>query len=77
MDEKYALLCDGELGTLEESWQAHLGLLGKDVHVDCLDGEQHGRLLEIAFDGLILDNPAASTSFSRKACNISTRGSTP
>jgi BirA family transcriptional regulator, biotin operon repressor / biotin---[acetyl-CoA-carboxylase] ligase len=58
LDEGYARLCDGNLTTLEAQWKGHLGLLGKDVRVECLDGEQRGRLLEIAFEGLVLRQPS-------------------
>jgi BirA family biotin operon repressor/biotin-[acetyl-CoA-carboxylase] ligase len=54
LDEEYARLCDGDLATLEACWKWHLGLLGKDVRAECLDGERRGRLLEIAFDGIVL-----------------------
>ena len=57
LDEEYARLCNGNLTTLETRWKTHLGLLGKDVRAECLDGEQRGRLLEIAFDGLVLRQP--------------------
>ena len=50
-------LRDGELATLEECWKWHLGLLGKEVRAECLDGEQYGRLLEVAFDGVVLGQP--------------------
>ncbi len=54
LDEEYARLCDGDLATLEACWKWHLGLLGKDVRAECLDGERRGRLLEVAFDGVVL-----------------------
>jgi BirA family biotin operon repressor/biotin-[acetyl-CoA-carboxylase] ligase len=60
LDEEYARLCDGDLATLEACWKWHLDLLGKEVRAECLDGECRGRLLEIAFDGLILRQPDGS-----------------
>jgi BirA family biotin operon repressor/biotin-[acetyl-CoA-carboxylase] ligase len=54
LDEEYARLCDGDLATLEACWKWHLGLLGKDVCAECLDGEVRGRLLEVAFTGFVL-----------------------
>jgi BirA family biotin operon repressor/biotin-[acetyl-CoA-carboxylase] ligase len=54
LDEEYERLCDGDLATLEACWKWHLGLLGKDVRAACLDGERRGRLLEIAFDGVVI-----------------------
>lgn len=60
LDQEYARLCDGDLATLEASWKRQLGLLGQEVRAECLDGERRGRLLEIAFDGLILRLPGGS-----------------
>jgi BirA family biotin operon repressor/biotin-[acetyl-CoA-carboxylase] ligase len=54
LDEEYARLCDGDLAALEACWKWHIGLLGKDVRAECLDGEVCGRLLEVAFGGLVL-----------------------
>jgi BirA family biotin operon repressor/biotin-[acetyl-CoA-carboxylase] ligase len=57
LDEEYARLCDGDLAALEACWKWHLGLLGKDVRAECLDGEVCGRLLEVAFDGVLVRQP--------------------
>jgi BirA family transcriptional regulator, biotin operon repressor / biotin---[acetyl-CoA-carboxylase] ligase len=54
LDEEYARLRGGDLATLEACWKGHLGLLGKEVRAECLDGQRPGRILEIAFDGLVL-----------------------
>jgi BirA family transcriptional regulator, biotin operon repressor / biotin---[acetyl-CoA-carboxylase] ligase len=54
LDEEYARLCAGDLATLEACWKRHLGLVGKNVCAECLDGERRGRLLELAFDGVVL-----------------------
>jgi BirA family biotin operon repressor/biotin-[acetyl-CoA-carboxylase] ligase len=54
LDDEYIRLCDGDLATLESCWKWHLGLLGRDVSAECLDGEIRGRLMEVAFDGVVL-----------------------
>jgi BirA family biotin operon repressor/biotin-[acetyl-CoA-carboxylase] ligase len=60
LDEEYARLCDGDLAALEACWKWHLGLLGKDVRAECFDGEVCGRLLEVAFDGVVLRTPGGT-----------------
>jgi BirA family transcriptional regulator, biotin operon repressor / biotin---[acetyl-CoA-carboxylase] ligase len=60
LDQEYSQLSDGDLATLEANWKRHLGLLGQEVCAECLDGEHRGRLLEIAFDGLVLRQPGGS-----------------
>ena len=61
MDEEYGRLLDGDLATLEASWRRHLGLLGRDVIAERYDGPtQRGRLLELGFDGLVLEAPGSA-----------------
>lgn len=55
LDEEYARLIAGDLATLEEKWREGAGLLGRFVKAECADGDVRGRLLEMAFDGLLLD----------------------
>lgn len=55
LDEAYDQLVAGDLSTLEESWRWRVGLVGQRVAVECADGVVRGRLLEMAFDGLLLD----------------------
>jgi BirA family biotin operon repressor/biotin-[acetyl-CoA-carboxylase] ligase len=55
LDEEYDRLCRGERTVLEACWKLHLGLLGEDVVAECADGVRQGRLLEVAFDGVVLD----------------------
>jgi BirA family biotin operon repressor/biotin-[acetyl-CoA-carboxylase] ligase len=57
LDEEHDRLCRGERTALEACWKQHLGLLGKDVVAECADGIRRGRLLEVAFDGVVLDQP--------------------
>jgi BirA family transcriptional regulator, biotin operon repressor / biotin---[acetyl-CoA-carboxylase] ligase len=58
LDREYELLLNGELTTLEACWKWRVGLLGRMVKVECYDGRRHhGRLLEMAFDGLDVLTP--------------------
>jgi BirA family transcriptional regulator, biotin operon repressor / biotin---[acetyl-CoA-carboxylase] ligase len=52
LDEDFDGMLQGDLSTLEACWKWHIGLLGRMVCVECRDGPVHGRLLELAFDGL-------------------------
>jgi BirA family biotin operon repressor/biotin-[acetyl-CoA-carboxylase] ligase len=55
LDEEYDRLCQGDLASLEACWKWRLGLLGKQVVAECADGDRRGRLLEIGWDGLQLE----------------------
>jgi BirA family biotin operon repressor/biotin-[acetyl-CoA-carboxylase] ligase len=55
LDEEYDRLCQGEWGTLEVRWKACLGLLGKDVMAEQAGGVRRGRLLEVTFAAIVLD----------------------
>jgi BirA family biotin operon repressor/biotin-[acetyl-CoA-carboxylase] ligase len=55
LDAEYARLFAGDLATLEEKWREGAGLLGRHVKAECADGDVRGRLLEMAFDGVLLD----------------------
>lgn len=60
LDERYDELHRGDLGPLQHSWQSHLGLLGQEVVVECVDHVRHGQLLECGFDGVgIMDGDTA------------------
>jgi BirA family biotin operon repressor/biotin-[acetyl-CoA-carboxylase] ligase len=52
LDEEYARLQSGDLAGLESSWKWRLGLLGKRVVAECVDGAVMGRLQDIGWDGL-------------------------
>jgi BirA family biotin operon repressor/biotin-[acetyl-CoA-carboxylase] ligase len=56
LDEEYDRLCSGDLGTLESCWKWHSGLLGKDVEVECHDANHHGRLLDMSWDGIVIES---------------------
>jgi BirA family biotin operon repressor/biotin-[acetyl-CoA-carboxylase] ligase len=60
LDEDYDRLCRGDLGTLEASWRAHLGLLGQPVVAECPGATHRGRLRELTFAGAVLDRPGAA-----------------
>lgn len=56
LDAEYALLGEGELGTLEACWKWHMGLLGRTVTAECHEGNFTGRLKEMAFAGIELEH---------------------
>jgi BirA family biotin operon repressor/biotin-[acetyl-CoA-carboxylase] ligase len=55
LDAEYDLLRKGDLNTLEACWKWRVGLLGKQVTAVCIDGRHRGRLRELAFAGLELE----------------------
>ena len=55
LDAEYALLIQGELATLETSWKSRLGLVGKHVVAECANGVHRGRLRELTFAGVELE----------------------
>jgi len=61
LDEEYVRLCHGDLATLEACWKWRIGLLGKPVTAECHDAVHHGRLRELAFAGLELEQPDGRT----------------
>ncbi len=61
LNEEYEQLCRGERVVLEACWKWHLGLLGRDVYAECADGVRQGRLLEMGFDGIVVDSSHSGT----------------
>jgi BirA family biotin operon repressor/biotin-[acetyl-CoA-carboxylase] ligase len=55
LDEEYDRLCQGDLATLEACWRWRLGLLGKLVEVECHDRIHAGRLLEVGWEGVVVE----------------------
>lgn len=55
LDEEYIRLSQGDCATLEANWQRRIGLLGQEVEVECHDAAHRGRLLELSFAGLELE----------------------
>jgi len=56
LDREYARLLAGEQVALEAEWKWRIGLLGRQVEVELMDGSRvPGRLHEMGFDGLELE----------------------
>jgi BirA family biotin operon repressor/biotin-[acetyl-CoA-carboxylase] ligase len=55
LDEEYRRLYAGDLNTLEACWKWRLGLLGKQVTAQCSDSSQVGRLVDVTWQGLVLE----------------------
>ncbi|MBX9679935.1 MAG: biotin--[acetyl-CoA-carboxylase] ligase [Gemmataceae bacterium] len=55
LDEAYGRLLEGDFNTLESLWKARLGLLGKNVTIELADRQIEGRLLDLAFDGVVVE----------------------
>jgi BirA family biotin operon repressor/biotin-[acetyl-CoA-carboxylase] ligase len=56
LDEEYQGLLSGDLSGLEERWAGGLGLLGRPVRAECLDGVRRGALTELRFSGVVLED---------------------
>lgn len=61
LDEEYDRLRRGDLATLEARWKRRVGLLGKGVVAECHHGAFRGRLRELGFAGLELEQPGGQT----------------
>jgi len=58
MDGEYDSLLAGELTALESRWAWHIGLLGRSVVVERLDGTRHhGWLRELTFRQVVIESP--------------------
>lgn len=56
LDREYARLLSGEMVAVEADWKWRIGLLGRQVEVELIDGTRvTGRLHEMGFDGLELE----------------------
>jgi BirA family biotin operon repressor/biotin-[acetyl-CoA-carboxylase] ligase len=55
LDAAYGRLVEGDTGTLEALWRERLGLVGRVVVVATLDQITEGRLLDIAWQGILLE----------------------
>jgi BirA family biotin operon repressor/biotin-[acetyl-CoA-carboxylase] ligase len=56
LDQEYARLLSGELVAVEADWKWRIGLLGRQIEVELIDGTRvTGRLHEMGFDGLELE----------------------
>ncbi len=61
LDEAYCPLCQDDLTLLEACWKWRLGVLGKRIEAECADGVHAGRVLDVTFDGLLLEAPGSGT----------------
>jgi BirA family transcriptional regulator, biotin operon repressor / biotin---[acetyl-CoA-carboxylase] ligase len=57
LDEQYNALGRGDLATLEASWKWRLGLLGREVVAECADGLHRGRLRDLSWIEVELEQP--------------------
>lgn len=58
LDREYVRLLGGEHVAVEADWKWRTGLLGRQVHIEHVDGRwSAGRLLEMSFQGLTLALP--------------------
>jgi BirA family biotin operon repressor/biotin-[acetyl-CoA-carboxylase] ligase len=56
LDAEYSRLCAGEIIPLEADWKWRMGLLGRQVLLERMDGSTMvGRLFEMGFEGLELE----------------------
>jgi len=55
VDEEYSRLASGDVATLEARWKWRVGLLGRNVCAECQEARHTGRLLEMAWDGLVIE----------------------
>lgn len=55
LDDDYQELLEGQYQTLESQWIWRLGLLGRNVEVELADRRVQGRLLDLTFEGLLLE----------------------
>jgi BirA family biotin operon repressor/biotin-[acetyl-CoA-carboxylase] ligase len=55
LDAEYGRLLEGDFDTLESLWKWRLGLLGKEVRVELADRQIEGRLLDVAFDAVVVE----------------------
>jgi BirA family biotin operon repressor/biotin-[acetyl-CoA-carboxylase] ligase len=54
LDEAYQCLCAGDLNALQTRWKQRIGLVGKQVRVECHDAVYRGQLRELMWSGLDL-----------------------
>jgi BirA family biotin operon repressor/biotin-[acetyl-CoA-carboxylase] ligase len=55
LDEEYQRLAGGDLDTLEACWKWNVGLLGRQVVAESVDRTVGGRLLDLTFNGILLE----------------------
>jgi len=57
LDHEYASLQHGKLESLEARWRSYLGLVGRQVMLECSGAVYSGQLLDVTFDALQLQCP--------------------
>jgi BirA family transcriptional regulator, biotin operon repressor / biotin---[acetyl-CoA-carboxylase] ligase len=62
LDREYERLCQGDCYTLETCWRERIGLIGKDVIIECADSLYEGRLVDVTFQRLELDQREVGTT---------------
>jgi BirA family transcriptional regulator, biotin operon repressor / biotin---[acetyl-CoA-carboxylase] ligase len=55
LDEEYDRMCRGDVSTLESCWSWRLGLLGRQVAAECAEATHHGRLVELGWEAVELE----------------------
>jgi BirA family transcriptional regulator, biotin operon repressor / biotin---[acetyl-CoA-carboxylase] ligase len=55
LDDEYDRMCRGDITTLEACWKWRLGLLGRQVAAECPEGTHQGRLVELGWEGVELE----------------------
>jgi BirA family biotin operon repressor/biotin-[acetyl-CoA-carboxylase] ligase len=56
LDVWYGKLVEGDTETLQRLWKQRLGLVGRRVLVETFDKKLEGRLLEVTWDGVVLQD---------------------
>jgi BirA family biotin operon repressor/biotin-[acetyl-CoA-carboxylase] ligase len=56
LDDEHERLRQGDLDTLEACWKWNVGLLGRHVAAECADRTVCGRLLDLTFNGVLLES---------------------
>jgi BirA family biotin operon repressor/biotin-[acetyl-CoA-carboxylase] ligase len=62
LDEEYDRLCQGDTATLEACWKWRIGLLDKQVVVECHDAPYRGRLREMTWERMELETGGGTLS---------------
>ena len=60
--EPKGLILQGDTDTLEALWKERLGLLGEQVVVEMFDQTKEGRLLDIAWEGVLVEEAGQTVS---------------
>ena len=67
LDEEYDRLIQGDVARLEWTWKQRLGLLGEFVVAGGTDGDHHGRLRDVGWDGILLDTQSGPVCLTPEA----------